>query len=245
MKRLIPGLILLVLILTSCASNQEGAVTTVEDVYYIYVTPALRPFWPALQACTAEQPESTIVIRERFYDPANLSGLVIHLGEPPELPSFAIPLAGEQIVAVVNLQNQITSLSLQQVQDIFHSTIQSWADVGGQGEINVWSLLDGDETRDYFDQQVLYPLRLTPKARLAPNAGLLGQAVSEDTAAIGYLPRAWVSEQLKTIDLGITLPVLALADSEPTGPMRDFLVCLQGEAGQSALPNGYSPLSVK
>ncbi len=242
-KRLLPVLFLLVLMVTACSSDQTEQATVVEDAIYIYVTPALRPFWPALQACAAEQPEATFVIQEHFYGQVKSSDLVIHLGEPAELPAFAVTLAEEKIVVVVNPQNKITSLSPRQVQNVFHSTIQSWADLGGQGEIQVWGLLDGDETRLHFDQLVLYPLRLTPKARLAPTAELLAQAVSQDPAGIGYLPGAWVGDQLKAIDLGISLPVLALADREPSGVLRDFLVCMQGEVGQSALPVGYSPLS--
>lgn len=242
MKQVSTFFLIGILALSACGSPQPEAVVQTEGIYYVHITPALRPFWPAVQTCAAQQEDAVIVIQERFYDPADVADLTIHLGEPPELPAFSAPLAHETIVAVVNAQNPVSDLSPRQVQDIFHAAANSWADFGGKGAIQVWALLEGDETRQHFEHLVLQPLRLTPNTRLAPDEELLAQSVSEDPAAIGYLPGAWVNEQLKAIELGIQLPVLALANSEPPGVMRDLLVCIQGDTGQIALPESYSPL---
>lgn len=208
----------------------------------MHVTPALRPFWPVVQTCAAQQDETVFVIHERFYDTDFDANLFIHLGEPPELPVFSVPLAQETIVAVVHAQNPMNTFSSRQVQDIFHGAAQSWSDFGSEGTIQVWALLEGDETRQHFDRLVLQPVRLTPNALLAPDAELLAQSIAKDPAAIGYLPGAWANEQLKAIELGIQVPVLALTNSEPQGALRDLLVCMQSDFGQSALPENYSPL---
>ncbi len=242
MKRTFLFLIIGGLLLAACGAGQPEAETHTGDVYYVHISPALRPIWPAVQTCAAQQDGPVFVIRERFYDPADGADLYLHLGEPEPLPAFVAPLAWETIMVVVNSQNPVGEMSRRQVQDVFHAAVQNWSDLGGKGAIQVWVLLEADETRQHFESLVLAPMRITPNARLAPDAELLAQSVADDPAAIGYLPGAWLNENLKSVDVGIRQPVLVLADSQPQDAVRDLVVCLQDDVGQTAMPASYITL---
>lgn len=228
--------------LTGCSDTEGEIIRQVNDPYRVYLTPSLQPIWPALQACAAANPQATYVFQERFYDQIESADLVFRLGEPEKLPAFAAPLAVEEIVVVLDKDNPVSSLSQRQMQNIFHGAIDTWDQVGGQGDIQVWALLDADESRQLFEKHILDPLRPTPYSRLAPAAEYVLQALQEDPKAIAYLPRAWVTDDLKVIELGIKVPVLALAGAEPQGDLRQLVICLQGEVGQKALAGLYTPL---
>jgi hypothetical protein len=66
-------------------------------------------------------------------------------------------------------------------------------------------------------------------------------AVAANPAAAGLLPAAWAGDAAR-IDLGIELPLLAIAAKEPSGAARAVLSCLQSGVGQAALAEKYTPL---
>jgi len=89
--------------------------------------------------------------------------------------------------------------------------------------------------------------RFSSQAWLAPDAAAMLESIAQDPAAIGVLPRAWLSAAVKPVeidqDLGELLlqPVLALAEEEPGGIVREFLACLQSPTGQAELAEHYLP----
>ena len=242
MKHIWIEILLIMILLSGCSTAENEVNLYTDEPYRVYLTPSLHPMWPAFQACAAANPQAVYIFKERFYDQIGSADLIIRLGEPEELPAFAAILAEEEIVVVLNGENSVTTLSKRQIQNIFHGAIDSWEEVGGQGEIRVWALLEADEASQLFNKHILYPLRLTPYTRLAPDAEFLLQALQKDPNAIGYLPHAWVDENINTIDVGIKVPVLVLADEEPQGDLRQLVLCLQGEVGQKALSNFYLPI---
>ena len=70
-------------------------------------------------------------------------------------------------------------------------------------------------------------------------------SIAQDPAAIGALPRAWFSEAVKPAEIDQDLrelllqPVLALAEEEPQGIVREFLSCLQRTTGKAELADYY------
>jgi hypothetical protein len=52
---------------------------------------------------------------------------------------------------------------------------------------------------------------------------------------------AWADETVKSIDLGLQMPVIAVTAEEPSGAVRDLLACLQGPVGQQAISEHYIP----
>jgi hypothetical protein len=67
----------------------------------------------------------------------------------------------------------------------------------------------------------------------APDPQAVLEAVGENPAALGFLPRRSLSDGVKEIEIqdlepgALRRPVLALTKSEPEGPINRWLGCLQ------------------
>jgi len=89
--------------------------------------------------------------------------------------------------------------------------------------------------------------RFSSQAWLAPDAAAMLESIAQDPAAIGALPRAWLTKAVKPVEIDVEMrellsqPVLALAEEEPEGVVRDFLLCLQSPTGQAELAEYYLP----
>jgi hypothetical protein len=224
-------------LLAACSPFETATPLPVMQTIRIAITPALQPLSQALQACAAEQPE---VILDVMETPAGSlmevnADLYFRLGEPPQLPAFAAPLGWEEIVVITHLSADSSAVNKPQLRLIFSG--MSAADTGADAQ--VWVPLEGDETRQAFELVLLPNGWVSPFAKLAPDPGAMLSAVVADRAAIGYLPNAWVTNEVRTFDLGIRLPVLVLADEEPQGPAFLLVSCLQGETGQALIMERY------
>jgi phosphate transport system substrate-binding protein len=99
----------------------------------------------------------------------------------------ATVIAYDAIAILVNDGNAVSSLSSQQLRDIFSGDILLWSEVGGQEvDIQVLSREDGSGTRAAFEEMVMEGRRVTLAAIVMPNSHAVGQFVAENALAIGY-----------------------------------------------------------
>lgn len=229
---------LLIAVLAACSPFQASTPPPVIQAVRIAITPALRPLSQALLACAAEQTDVVLDVRETPAESLMQVNADLHfrLGEPQELPSFSAPLGWEEIVVIMHSSADVGALDQGQLQALFSGI--SGEDAGS--DVNIWVPLDGDETRQAFDARILLDRLVSPFAKLAPDPAAMLAAVTGDPDAIGYLPSAWVTEEIKEFDLGIRLPVLVLADEEPHGPALLLVSCLQGATGQALILQRYA-----
>ena len=238
-------IMILAILLAGCAAQPTLAVAPTRQPFHIAITPALSPISDALQICTTALPDSALVVDQVPANAQNFedTALVFRLGEPAQSTAFAAPLAWERIVLVLHPDNPIAALTPDQVKNLFTGRVHNWIELGGdEVDVQVWAEAEGSESRMAFDAQIMAGGTLGPQVHLAPNPAAMLTAVSEERGAVGYLPRAWLMGDVKALDLGIELPVLALANAEPQGPGRDLLLCLQGESVQQLLGNRYIPI---
>lgn len=233
--------LVLVMFLSGCTTADIPTETADTVILTVVISPAVFPVRLAVSTCGAQTPAAVVFIREGFTGQAG-ADLVIRLGEPDNFPSFVAQVAQEEIVLVVSPDNQAASMTLDQVADVFSGRIRNWSVIGGSdAEIQVWTFMEADETRQIFDREVLGGGRVVPSALLAPHPSAMLEAISRDPLAVGYIPKAWSTGEVSTILLSIQLPVLVVADEVPQGAARELVACLQGEMGQEILAPFYSP----
>lgn len=215
----------------------------------IAITPALRSLYQPIQTCAMLQPDTALLVDTTPAQALDLSlvDLAFRLGEPSQTVEFSAPLAWEDLVVILHPENSIRSLGQEELLALFEGRVLNWDQIGGTSmEAQVWAALEGSEPRQLFDRYVLSNRNLSPDAKLAPSPEAMLQAVAADPAAIGYLPRAAATSEVRTIDLGVSQPILALAAEEPKGTALTLLVCLQGESGQDLLQAAsYTPWNEK
>ena len=173
--------------------------------------------------------------------------LTLWLGEPPG-GVFAALLGREEILVILNPANPIDRISSADLRALFDGTVTNWQAVGGDDrEVVVWVYPQNNELQEIVESVILPGRQFSSHAWLAPDAAAMLEAIARDPAAIGVLPRPWLSEAIKPVEVDQDLrelflqPVLALAEKEPQGILREFLACLQSPTGQTDPADHHLP----
>jgi len=155
---------------------------------------------------------------------------------------FATPIGYVTLVVVVNPANPLGQLSDTQLRDVFSGRANDWAQVGGPaGPIQVVCREDHSDGAEAFDRVALEGALPTLNALVAPGWAAMRAAVSQNPAAIGYLPAPEVDAGVRPIKVEKPLRALiaAVAPQPPTGASRDFLTWAQSAAGQEVVGQKY------
>ncbi len=227
---------LVILLFTAC-SPQPSELPTLR----IVVSPAAQPISEAVARCVPNNGDVAFSIEMQYPSTADLEGsdLLIRLGEPGEA-GFAAQLAWEQIALIVNPGNSV-EISSTAAADLFGERIQNWSELNGEDlPVNLWAGPDSDEARQAFESEVLLS-SVSSNTHIASNPETALKAVAQDPGAVAILPAAWADETVREVDMGLQVPVIAIAGEEPTGPLRELLACLQSPLGQEELSKQYAP----
>jgi hypothetical protein len=241
---------ILILLLAGCSAPPAVDPAPSPQAFSVALSPALQPMDEALHQCALDQPELALILNETPLNSVDFKNneLEIRLGPLPEGANYSAALAEEQIAVIVNPENSIKSLSVEDLGAIFSGKSRSWSEFGGKDrEIQVWAAPPGNEVRRNFDSAVLSKKPLSSQAFLAPDSASMLSSIAADPDAIGYLPGAWLTDNVRSLDLGNALetalrqPALAIMPKEPSGTGRDFLYCLQSGPGQELIRKRYLP----
>lgn len=208
----------------------------------IAISPAAQPVSTAISTCASVNEEMNFIIKVQYANTIGLDDfdLLIHLGEPEQEAGFAAQLAWEQLVLIVNLDNDV-DISGDIASALFSGRVQNWSELGGDDvTVSLWAGPESDEARQAFEANILRG-SVSGETRVATNPETAFEAVANDPGAAAILPAAWADERVRLIDLGVQVPVVAVASEEPTGPIRDLVACLQGPTGQESLSYRYTP----
>ena len=243
--------IILLFLLSACITGKgdlpTGTPPPTPHTIVVALTPAVGPIREALHICVVTHPELALIVEEIPETSQILQrvDLALRVGQPTELPSFAAPLAAEQIHIIVHPDNPIRSLHLEELRATFSGNIPTWEETGLP--IQVWLPLEEDESRQIIGAAILGDIPFTSLARLAPSPTAMLEAVGAEPGAIGILPAAWLTNDVRAVrlpaDLAAALrqPILALFSIEPAGAIRILVRCLQAEEGQTVIAQAYQP----
>lgn len=223
-------LVLLLGLLSACKPLVTSTPPPAPQPIRVAYSATLLPWVEILHQCARENPEIGLITQETSAADLEFStaDLTLWFGEPPQgIPGYAARLGTDKIVIIAGADVAQRDLSSDQLQGLYTESESAY---------QVWSYPEGNELRNIFDHTVLGAITLSPAARLAPNPSAMMEAVAADPLAIGYVPKSWVSEavQIISIERGLQAafehPILSLPNTEPTGNLRTYLVCLQNTA---------------
>jgi phosphate transport system substrate-binding protein len=203
----------------------------------------------ALNSCAQENTGIALLVSEIPFKELGQSeaDLVLWIGEPPERTAFSAPLAMEEMVLIVHPDNPVRTLSVEEVTSLLNGEIGDWEPLVELDEpVKVWAYPPGNEVQQVVMDEFLPEGSLTSSGYLAPDPMAMVEAVSRDPGAIGFLPGAWLTGDVSRVGLeedsvDLHRPVLALSANTPTGAIRNFRACLQGQTGQNVLERRYEP----
>ncbi|NOR24453.1 MAG: phosphate ABC transporter substrate-binding protein [Desulforhopalus sp.] len=168
--------------------------------------------------------------------------------------------AVDGVGAVVNPKNSVTSLSSQQLQDIFSGKITSWKEIGGEDrEINLYDRDAASGTRAVFWKKALKKAEVSKNANIVVSNGAMKTAIAGDPYGIGYVSVGHINSMVTPVALDGVTPTLdtvkdgsfgvarglySLTKGEPVGLPKLFLDFLLSTMGQKiAVDKGF--ISVK
>ncbi len=169
----------------------------------------------------------------------------------PDLVTHAI--AKDGVAIVTHPDNEISDLTMEQIQDIYSGEITNWADIGGEdAEIMVVSREEGSGTRDCFETAVLKAIgkEVTDHAIIQDSNGKTRTTVSGNEHAIGFLSIGYVNSDIKAVmldgieptveniqsgDYAISRTLWMVTKGVPDADEQAFLDFVLSEAGQNVV----------
>ena len=160
---------------------------------------------------------------------------------------------------VVNPANPVTSLSKDQLKDIFSGKIDNWMTLGGADKaITLCTRDESSGTREVFWKKALDKGDISTKALFVPSNGAMKTAVANNPFAIGYVSVGHIDDSVAPVALDGVTPTLETVKSgqypvarglysntkgEPAGLTRlfiDYLFTAEGQ--QMAADKGFIPV---
>lgn len=175
-----------------------------------------------------------------------------------------IKVAKDGLAVYVNEKNPVTTLSLQQVKDIYTAKITNWKQVGGpDAKIILYGRENNSGTYVYFKDNVLKGEDFAPSTQTMPGTAAVVNAVGKDKYGIGYGGAAYgkgirfalvkkdatsegyepTAVNVKSGNYPITRFLYMYTRSKPTGAMKEFIDWVLSGDGQSVVTKvGYFPV---
>ena len=161
-------------------------------------------------------------------------------------------LGQDGIVIAVNNENPVTDLTKDQLKDIFSAKITNWKELGGPDkEIHIITREEGSGTLDAFIAIVMgKDTKIKSDAVVQSSTEAVKQSVMQDSAAIGFVSFAHMSDDVKALSIGgvvpseatiadgtyeLQRPFLFLVKGTPTAEVKEFIDWVMGPEGSKIL----------
>lgn len=174
-----------------------------------------------------------------------------------------IPVAKDGIAIYTNEANKVTTLTIEQLRDIYLGKISNWKDVGGaDGKIILYGRENSSGTYEFFKEHVLNKADFAVATSTLSGTAAVVNAVSKDANGIGYGGEAY-SKGVKVVTLSADgKPAIAPSAEtvlngtyplsrflylylrqEPTGSQKQYVDWILGPKGQQTVKEvGYYPI---
>ena len=234
-----------ILILGLAASGcQPPAGTPQPTVWAVRVqySAALEPAVKNLSACAEKQPGIGLITHQlpaSQLDPSK-ADLTLLLGSPAGFSGFSAQIGTDDLVVIVNPSNP-AEVQPKDIPGIFSGQTRSWDELSARqaqglatrqpAPVHAWRYYAGEDVETALEK--IFPAGQGFSDRLpqAPGPKEMVEAVAGDPDAIGFIPRSFATPDIRILQMenpGLQgIPQLALSPTEPQGPARSLLACLQ------------------
>jgi hypothetical protein len=238
-----------ILLATGC---QQGVTHTAQTQTTIRVelSSTLQYLSPAIQACSLRANGLHIILEGKPASEMGKTGADVSLrwGDSNIDPSARVfRLGSDRLIFAVHKENPLKVLTVEQASFLSKGGFGIWKDILEQycPECSASDAFSNQSLEPWqypTGEDIMLEIARIPsisqsgshtRTWMAPNPQALAAAVSNNTAAVGWLPARWLNENLKEITLqdinpaDLIIPVLALTPQKPQPVVDDWLNCLQ------------------
>jgi len=250
--RLVYGVVALSLALGSCSPTPTPT-PVAGPVSRVAVTPAFAPRVLAWAHAYLEELGPLPFDLEIVQAGVALEGLdqgeyVVAIGAlVPQDGWFATPLARDPIAVVTGSGSGVSQVTRLALVDLLAGRIARWSEIGGdERAVQPVLPLPGDDLRQVLDGTLMLGKPFFSGARLIATPAQALELLNEDPAAFALLPLSSLPAGRIPLRLDGVLPepgvgapdsyalmaqIVAIAPSEPRGPVRDWLAWIQEAEG--------------
>lgn len=142
-----------------------------------------------------------------------------------------VEIAYDGIAIITNKANNIKSLTMSQVKDIYTGKITNWKELGGKdSEIVVVSREDGSGTRDAFQEIVGYTSEeLTKNAQIGDGSGNIKSTVGGNENSIGFISFEYIDDKINALNVDEIAPKAENVKNKSYKISRPFLLIYKEE----------------
>lgn len=202
--------IFLVLFISSCSTSTPQ---TLLEVVSVYSSSSATPWLNDLYTCA-----DGIAVLSRVDEPAD-ADIALRVGEPKFLASPAYQIDEEEILIVTHRQSPVQNMTLEEARALFEGL--------GDPSVQVWVYASEVDVQEVFDQFVMKGRGVSSSAMLAVSPQRMSDVLNNESNAVGPLPRHWKAGDVREVYSVATVPVLAIARTEPQGTISQLIGCLQ------------------
>lgn len=242
-----------VILLAGCQPEERSAAGTQIPVR-VELSPTLEYLSPAISACSMQNPEMQLILEEKPVRDMGKTGADVSLiwgDHTIPAGSRIFRLGSDRLVFAAHKTNPLQQLTASQVFQLDRGGFSTWADALKQfcpactaaeaftaASVDIWHYSPGTEV--YAETASLSldsPAAPNGRIWLAPSARTLSEIITNNPAAVGWLPARWLNENLKEITLTEIdpsrqiIPVIAATPGEPSKLADSWLLCLQSSYG--------------
>lgn len=203
----------------------------------VQITSALGWLKPAMAGCAAQIPSLSLSVQTTPQADQSLDEADVLLRWSGILPEegHTFELGQDHLVVIIHPENPVKGVTGEQLKALFTGEIVDWSELaqGAAGPIYPWVYPENDDSQLLFTEKAAALGNITGTARIAPHPEAMLSAVGQNPLAIGMTPARWLEPSVKTLTLngytkeGLTMPILAVSRDEPSGLVRDWLLCVQ------------------
>jgi phosphate transport system substrate-binding protein len=162
-----------------------------------------------------------------------------------------IPIAYDGIAVIVHPSNPLTSISLEEIRQIFAGKVKNWRALGlPPHDIDLITREEGSGTREAFEHLVMGKQEITPAALVQDSNGSVREIVAGDPYSLGYISAGLVDQRVKAVAIDGVMPTrenikahtyklvrrfLLVARAQPVGSCQAFVNFILGAKGQKIL----------
>lgn len=216
---------MVVLLVALCGCSAGSAEPGISPLRVQY-TAAARAWLADVQACAGERPLLAEPASPSAIDPQEFD-LALSLGAPPAAyPVYEI--GQETIHVIVGSQNPVVALTDRQAAGIFSGMTSSWEELDeAGGAIQVWTYPGGEDVQAIIERALLSGGAPVSGSSLAMEPEAMRAAVAADPAAVGILPGAFLTGDVRSVLQVVSVPVLVSTAAEGTDTSLAIIACLQ------------------
>jgi hypothetical protein len=239
----------LILLTSGC---QQIGVSAVEPKPTIRVelSPTLQYLSPAIQACSLHGTGLHIILEEK---PASEMGktnadVSLRWGDTKIGTSKIIyRLGSDRLIFAGHKTNPLKLVTIDQASMLINGRIITWGsilervcpdcastDAFANQPLEHWQYQPGEDISFEIARITFYNhTGILSKIWIAPNPQKMSDAITNNTAAVGWLPARWLNENLKEIaitdinPIDLAIPVIAITPNQPLPIVNEWLTCLQ------------------